>query len=422
MVEQLLWLRDRHGWDVSAIIAAGDGDLRSRLEAHGIRVITFDFARNDLLRPDRMLAAILALESVLAKERFDVVQTHLFISMVIGRLAAWLADVPVRIAMIAGPYHLEAPTPRWIDTSTAWMETVLIGSCAYTNQLYRDSGIANEKLRLVYYGADETKFDPATTLHSDIRSELGWPAQTPLIGMVAYFYPVLPPSGWTPPQLHGKANKRHEDLIKAMPIVRLQIPQARLLLVGSAWGEAGALQVAKMKRLVADLALQDVVHFTGFRNEVNALINEFDVSVQVSLSENLGGAIESLLMQRPVVASRTGGLVDAVIDHVTGLVVPPEDVPALATAIIQLLKSPEQAHTFARAGRVRMLEHFTLNRTAEALDAIYREKPDARGYRWIVRTYRHLALGPVSAYLGGRLLWEGLVQRIRRRFRSAGAP
>src|SRR5947208_1658762 len=118
---------------------------------------------------------------------------------------------------------------------------------------------------------------------------------TRLIGMVAYFYPARPPGRWTPLLLHGQANKRQEDLVKAAPAVLREFPNAKFLLVGSGWGAAGELEMQEVKQLVTGLGLKDSFAFTGFRSDINQILVALDVAVQASLSENLGGTIESLL-------------------------------------------------------------------------------------------------------------------------------
>src|SRR5947209_7540110 len=87
--EQLRELRDRHGFDVAAIVNGDRGALVDRLREAGIPVHSadFDFTSNaDLLGLPRK---VIALVRLLRRERFDIIQTHLFHSMVIGRIAAW---------------------------------------------------------------------------------------------------------------------------------------------------------------------------------------------------------------------------------------------------------------------------------------------------------------------------------------------
>ncbi|MDH3579565.1 MAG: glycosyltransferase family 4 protein [Hyphomicrobiales bacterium] len=410
MVEQLRELRDRFNYDVTAIIAEADGTLAEHLDGTGIRSIRFDFQYPGSGHFFTLLRRVNALAAIFADEKFDIVQTHLFNSMVLGRLAAWLADVPVNLSMISGPYHLEAYTPRWIDRDTAWMTTALIGSCEYTCQLYRDMGMPEDRLALVYYGPNHHKFDPSAIRSAGIRAELGWSPDAPVIGMIAYFYPKPFASRWTPPKLYNRANKRQEDLLRSVPRVLRVFPDAKFLFVGSGWGEEGEADLKEIQALVRELCVTDAVAFTGFRSDVADILVDIDISVQASLSENLGGTIESLLLERPLVATRVGGMVDSVQDGVTGLLVPPLDPVSLGDAIIRLLRDPDWAKSMARDGRELMLERFTLDKTVEALHALYKERlsvDDGKlraGYRRWAQLWRRCVSGFVFSYLAGRLL------------------
>lgn len=408
MIEQLRELRDAKGYEVSAIIAAGCGALAEKLEREGIPFSRFDFEFPAMKGWRSLLNRVVQLALLLRRERYDVVQTHLFASMVLGRLAAWLADVPVRLAMVAGPYHLEAHTPRWIDSTTLWMETGLIASCEYTRTLYRGLGVPEKRLSVIYYGPDETKFDRAATQPADLHRELGLDADAKLVGMVAYFYPRMPASRWTPIILHDRANKRQEDLIRATPAIVAEFPEAKVLLIGSGWGDAGEKELESAKRLVEELSLQGKVLFTGFRGDVNNVLAAVDVAVQASLSENLGGTIEALLMECPTVATRTGGMVDSVRDGETGVLVKPLDPEDLAGGVTRLLRDPGGARQMARNGRQLMLRDFTLHNTVDALDRLYshwlKDRSTRRGgYRVHISLFRMTIAFPVFAWLALRL-------------------
>ena len=117
---------------------------------------------------------------------------------------------------------------------------------------------------------------------------------------------------WIPPVLHGKALKGHEHLIRAAPIVLDEFPHTKFLLVGNGWEEGGRQQMERMRALTIELGLEDSVIFTGFRTDVPRIYRDLDISVQPSLNENLGGTIESLLMERPTIVTRVGGLIDSV--------------------------------------------------------------------------------------------------------------
>jgi len=279
-------------------------------------------------------------------------------------------------------------------------------------------GIREGRLFLTYYGVDETRFDPVTTQAVDIRAEFGWSSTAPLIGMIAYFYPPRPATWATPPQLRNRANKRQEDFIQAAPIVLREFPDARFLLVGSGWDEDGPKEMQKMQELAARLGLEDQLRFTGFRSDVRNILKALDVSVQASIIENLGGTLESLLMNCPVVATRTGGMVDSIQDGVTGVLVNLLDPADLANGILHMLGNPDKAETFKRNGRALAIERFTLHSTITRLNTIYELLlHQAHGNRQWVQIGRWVLVLPIFALLGDRLAWSILWTRLQRRLK-----
>lgn len=402
--EQLRDLRTHYGYDVSVVLSGDSGTLVNKFKAESIPVYTADF---DFMRPSdlfRLPIKILKLIKFLRQKQFDVIQTHLFPSMVIGRIASWVADVPIRLSMIAGPFHLEAETPQWVDKATVWMDTLTLPSCEYSRQLYLKMGVSAQRLAVVYYGPDEHFFNSEKTTAAGLRQEFGWPENTPLIGMIAYFYPKLGVNRWTPASLHGKAIKGHEDLIRAAPIVLQEFPNAKFLLVGSGWGEQGEELMQSMKSLVSELGLQEHVLFTGHRTDVPKIYKDLDVSVQASLNENLGGSIEALLMECPTVVTRVGGLVDTVLDGQTGIQVNPADPTDLAQGILRLLRAPDNARSLGKAGRQRMLDYFTLKTTVKELDKLYKEQyaSHGEGYKIYISLIRLLLGGLFGSFIALR--------------------
>jgi glycosyltransferase involved in cell wall biosynthesis len=352
--------------------------------------------------------AVLRLARFFRRERFDVVQTHLFFSMLIGRIAAWIADVPVRLAMIPGPFHLEAPVSRWIDRDTAWMETGFIPSCQHTLNLYREIGIGHERLSLIYYGPDERNFVPEKVAPANIREEYGWPADTLLIAKVAYFYPPLPKSRWVPPLIHNRGVKGHEYLVRAVPRVLQEFPNAKFLLVGPGWFEHGEKYQKEIRELVKSLNLEESVIFVGYRKDANSILREVDVAVQASLTDNPAGTVEALLMECPTVATRVGGMVDTVLDGETGVQVNPSDPDDMARGILQMLRDREKARAMGRAGRRLMLNRFTLRTAVEDLHELYlrqRFRSRRKFHNPLVSLWRLLVSVPVCVYLSFRVFF-----------------
>src|SRR5205085_7244813 len=102
--------------------------------------------------------------------------------------------------------------------------------------------------------------------------------------------------------------------------------------------------------------LGDAVRFVGFRTDLDACLAAADVAVLPSLQEGLGvAALEAMAAARPVVASRVGGLGEAVVHGETGLLVPPADPGALAAALARLIGDPALRVRLGAAGRARVL-------------------------------------------------------------------
>jgi hypothetical protein len=93
-----------------------------------------------------------------------------------------------------------------------------------------------------------------------------------------------------------------------------------------------------------------------------------------SLAEGLPMAIlEAMACARPVVATSVGGTPEAVLDGVTGLLVPVNDAEALGAAVIRLLRDPQLARSMGEAGRRRVEAHFTVERFLRAIEALYQD-------------------------------------------------
>jgi glycosyltransferase involved in cell wall biosynthesis len=414
MHQMLCGLRDR-GHRTSAVISGADGTLAARLTGDGIPFEVLDLdvlSCRSAYEAGRKLSSLIAL---LRRARPDVVHFHLFPSIIIGRMAAWVADVPARFSMIPGTYYLEAPVLGDMDARTSRFDSKIIASCEYTRTLYSRHGVSRDRVELVYYGQDSSLFSPATADRGRVREDLGIPATRPVVGQVAYFYPPGAEGPFTPPHLVGRGIKGHDVLLRAFPRVLEQVPDALLLLVGEGWGPQGQAYMADMRRLARDLGIAESVRFAGARSDIPETLQAFDVSVQCSLNENLGGSIESLLMARPLVASDVGGLPDAVKHERTGLLVPPDDPNALASAITRLLMDRPLAQRLAETGREFALERLTLTRTVAELETLYRNElravAQADGGR--IRRYRRLRALTRSIYIAP-WAWRKLVAPVKR--------
>jgi glycosyltransferase involved in cell wall biosynthesis len=209
---------------------------------------------------------------------------------------------------------------------------VLACSAAVREQLLA-AGVPAQKVFIQYPPVATSRFAVvADNERERCRQELGLAGRFPVIACVARFM----------------GEKRQVDVVAAMAAVRKTLPTALLLLVGSG-PEGDSLTAA-----VAAAGLQDVVHFTGEREDVPALLANSHISVLPSCREPFGMApVEAMAAGVPVVVSRTGGLAEIVTDGVNGLLVPVEDPAAIAAAIMRICADQALRQQLIVAGRQR---------------------------------------------------------------------
>ena len=371
----------RLGHDVLALIPALDGGLGDELARAGVTAYAAPVDIVTLRGRLRRLLALARLVLMLRRLRPDVVHSHIFGSVITSRLASWLADVPIHLSGNAHPISLESELMRAFEVGTAFCDTKTIASCSYTRELYVQHGVPAGQVELIFYAVDQSGHDPARADGARVRRELGLAPDTPVVGKIAYFYPPANTSVAVPPILRGRGVKGHEVLLRAVPRVLESVPEAKFVLVGRGWGPAGARYEQELHDLAASLGVTDAVLFPGERTDIPDLLASFDVSVHCSLSDNLAGTVESLLMERPMVVSDARGFADTVLHEETGLVVPKDDPPALADAIVRLLRDHDLATRLGRNGRTHMLSRFTLAHTVADTEALLERLPRGRGYR-----------------------------------------
>ncbi len=129
-----------------------------------------------------------------------------------------------------------------------------------------------------------------------------------------------------------------------------------------------------LEKQARELGLDHQVRFLGERGDIADLLAACDVFILPSRQEGLGvAALEAMAAGRPIVASRVGGLAEAVVDERTGLLVPPNDPGALATALARLLRDPALRTRLAEAGPARIAEGFGADALVNAYENLYFE-------------------------------------------------
>ena len=152
--------------------------------------------------------------------------------------------------------------------------------------------------------------------------------------------------------------KGHLTLLEAVAAVAGGRPRVRLLVVGEVafWEHS---YEEELRAHAARLGIADRVLWLGFRDDIPDILRLCDVFVLPSVDEPFGRAIiEAMAVARPVVATRSGGVPEIVVDGETGLLVAPQDAAALADALRVLLSDPGRAGQMGERGMARAHERF----------------------------------------------------------------
>jgi glycosyltransferase involved in cell wall biosynthesis len=132
--------------------------------------------------------------------------------------------------------------------------------------------------------------------------------------------------------------------------------------------------------LVDRLGLTDSVLFTGFQMDVFEIIATFDVTVLPSFFEGMGRVLlEAMAMEKPVVASRVGGIPDLVEDGVNGFLVSPGKIRELREGLLKVLCDRKLARKLGRQGRKRINDQFSAETMVQSIDKIYRKLLSMKG-------------------------------------------
>jgi len=304
------------------------------------------------------LMALLELVRLMRHQGYDIVHTHNSKAGFIGRLAAKISKVPIIVHTIHGfAFHEFEKPPR--QKLFILLERFAAG---FTDKLIIVSGpLKHWGLRLgigradkyitIYDGIEIDRF----RLDFDVvkkKQELGVNAADLVIGVVSKLW----------------EGKGHRCVLKAAKIVADKMPNVKFVFVGE-----GYLR-KELEALTRQLGLSDYVIFTGFRTDIPEITAIFDIAILASFFEGLGRVLlEAMVLGKPVIAARVGGIVDVVEDGKTGILIPPGDSTALAKAMITLLENGDLRIMMGKAGRSKIDAKFSAETMVSQIKDVYEE-------------------------------------------------
>lgn len=350
-------------YDVTVICNSADKELLEGLDA---RLIFLAIERKPSLWRD--LVILFQLFGLFRRERFDIVHSHMPKTGLLGMLAAWLADVPVRINTFHGEvWATKVGWPRrslkLFDQLVAWLATdILVVSPSQRDFLVQERVLPAGKAKLIgggsVCGVDPLRFQADEQARKTVRQNLGIAQDAKVILFV------------------GRLNrdKGMLDLAASFDAIAKHHSDVVLLLVGA----EEDVPFSQIQEICS--AERERLHYVRFTATPERYMAAADIFCLPSYREGLPMTIiEAAACGVPAVASRIYGITDAVEDGETGLLFPAGEVAALTHALLKLMTENELRQQMGKAARVRALGLFPSEKITRELMALYDRLSGERG-------------------------------------------
>jgi len=346
---------------VSGSVDAGEKDMAYLAEERGVKpVIIPELSRKIDLGRD--LAAFIKIFRLLKRERPDIVHTHTAKAGALGRTAAILAGIPVRIHTFHGHIFenyfnsFSAGIFLFIERSLAFFSKyIVVVSEAQRQDIAGRYNITKaDKIRVVPLGLELERFASVGPRKGKLRNELKVKEGAILIGIVGRLVPV-------------KNHRMFLDACKKLLGLAGGI-DIRCAVIG------GGDERPSLESYARGLGIGDKVAFCGWKEEMADIYADLDIVALTSLNEGTPVAlIEALASGRPVVSTDVGGVKDVVEDGVNGYLVALGDSSDFAKRLLELAKDPERRAAFGRNGRQGVLRSYSKERLVRDMKALYEE-------------------------------------------------
>lgn len=299
------------------------------------------------LSGDLDFAAIWRIARIIRQEQPDIVHLHSRRGAdVMGGLAARRCGV-----RSVHSRRNENPESRWLARYKYGLFDRVVTISNAIREVLLGYGLSPDKVILVRSAYENP---PGLTIatHAALCERFRLPADSFVIGVVAQLI----------------ERKGHRFLIEALPAILARHPNVRVLFFGQG-GEHDRLQ-----QQIDAAGLADAVRQVGFHSDLMHWLGALDLLVHPALMEGLGvSLLQASSLGVPIIASRAGGIPEAVRDELNGLLVAPADVPALTQALLRVIPDAGLRQRFGAAGKKLVAEEFSFSGMVEGNLAVYRD-------------------------------------------------
>jgi len=351
---QVLRLLDRRRFEPMLCCLSGHGALLEMAKETGATVVGAGLGR---IKSPAAFGAVVRLARFIRNNRIDVVHNYLLRANLVGAVAARLARVPVVLTSKRGCHERRGLELAAVRLSNRLADCVTANADAVRAFVHENEACPLEKMVVIPSGIDSERFAPLPP--EDYKARLGLAPDRVVVGIVT----------------RQRVRKGVEEFLRAMAMVREQVPAACAVVVGEVSADR------EVDDLIHHLGLEGHVHLLGPRRDMPEVLSAFDLFVLSSHDEGMSNAIlEAMAMHKPVVATDVGGTREAVQPGRTGVLVPPKDPPALADGILRVLNEPAEARAaMGERARQVVVERFSARAMVRQMEDLYTHLLQARG-------------------------------------------
>ncbi len=323
-----------------AIVVSGGGRLVKELEAIGSRHYALPVGKKSLIN---IIRTAKELADIIRREGIDIVHAR----SRVPALAAYFACKSTNRIFITTAHGYYSK--HLISESMAWGKFVIVASNIMAKHMAGTFSVPRDRIRLIPRGVDLRQFVLRPEKASTRNNEF-------VIGMVARITPL----------------KGHADFIKAISLIRGQIPGLKVRIAGSASKNKYREDV---EVLIRQFGLSKTIELIGACQDVPKMMSGLDMLVSATVTPEAFGrvVIEAQAIGVPVVATNVGGVVDIIEDEVTGLLCEPQNPRSMADQILKLYRDSSLAKRIIAEARKQVEEDFNSDKMMQRTLAVYEE-------------------------------------------------
>ncbi len=356
-VNDLVVELDKDKFKVVFVYLSGYGSAENHMEQAGYTVCTLSNIRR--LHGFR-LGILHRLVRILRENDIDILHCHAHKATVYAAIAGMLLPKLKIIAHVHGLNRSGTVCRKLTNRLLLWRvdRFLPIAEAVRRDLLSANKSIPPSKATVLENSVDYDKFANVEISKSQVRQTLGIPDDALVFGFIGRFAPT----------------KGIPYLIDAFALVKKEFSSAYLLLVGQGPDEQ------QYRQQVQKLGVQESVHFSGYRTDIEKVFRGLDVFVLSSVAEGMGRVnLEAMASCVPVVATAVGGVPEIVADSETGLLVASRDSEALAQAMTRMAQMPADARErIADAAKEMVRTRYSHHVVREKLRLIYEQVHQGR--------------------------------------------